>query len=999
MIDAQRRALAALKFNLAPTPDDVWRPSPYHVAELHREVVEQVIDGVNEARGTEAPLGMVIRGTAGAGKTHLLGLVRQRTQHDGGYFFLVSLVGGKTFWESTALCIVDGLLRETVGGPNQLAVALRRLATKVGLGPAARDAIAGEGQLRPETLDEFITLLRRNDRTIGQDVQDTARALVLHVAEDLDAQDVGYAYLNSLDLADYPQRCQWGLSVAARSPQQVVRDVSRLLALSGGPTLIAYDQLDTLFSQTAAGLLRADDRADATSASVLGQVADGLMSLREVTRATLVVVACLPDTWEIIKRDAAGPVADRFREGTVLHRVTTGKVGLAIVRKRLESRYGEVGFHPPYPTWPIRELAFTESSFFTPRRLLKRVEQHAADCLRANRILELEHLEDAPNQLPAPQPVAAIDFSALDRRFAGLVQEAYVADALAHETEDRIMPLLLGAGLQALVEELDDKAYKQDPPPSARPALHARLRQTLDESIEDEVHWAFRAIAHPHPIAIMSRIRAASTMAGLDASVPKRQVFLLRNSPWPTSPATAAMVRAFHDAGGRTLPIAPDDLKVFEALRVLQAEYHEHFAEWLASRTPASRTALFQAVLGGSSTADDAPGAPAEPVPMAGDAPPYALRIGAGVDSGQPFDLELEALRDTAVVFAGSGAGTTVLMRRLVEECALRGVSAIVVDHGTDLTRLGQPWPQTPSAFTPLDRAKARDYLADTDVVVWDSGRLPALPVLPDLAAVRDDPEEFAVALDLAVASLAPRAMVDGATARDQQGRAVLHDALRHLATGELEALLDLLADLPSGVTQLAKGERIAAQLADTLRAVLVTDPTFAAAGVDVGEMVTAPAGKRARVSVVSLAGLASEEQRQDVVDRLQMALYGWIRRQPADDAPLSGLLVLDEAPNTAATLALLDQARRHGLGLIVATQTPRGLHPQIAERAGTLFFGRLISPIQIAAARELSTSRGGTTLEGLGVLPAGQFEVVAAGRPSASVRTPLCLTHHSRTT
>jgi hypothetical protein len=378
-----------------------------------------------------------------------------------------------------------------------------------------------------------------------------------------------------------------------------------------------------------------------------------------------------------------------------------------------------------------------------------------------------------------------------------------------------------------------------------------------------------------------------------------------------------------------------------------------------------------------------------------GDAHPYAVRIGAIVESGEPFDLDLEALRHAAVVLAGSGAGTTVLLRRLVEECALRGISAIVVDHGTDLARLGEPWPETPPAFTPLDRDKARDYLADTDVVVW--GRRLALAALPDLAALHDEPGEFAVALDVAVAALAPRALVDGGTARDQQGRAVLHDALRHLATGDLDALLDLLADLPAGVTQLAKGERIAAQLADTLRAARVTDPEFGVAGVDVGEMLTPPAGKRARVSVVSLPVLATEEQRRDMVDRLQMALYAWIRRHPAGDAPLRGLLVLDEAPSTGATLALLDQARRHGLGLIVATQTPRGLHPQIAERAGTLFFGRLISPIQIAAARELAASRGGAPPEGLGVLPAGQFEVVRSGHPSAPVRTPLCLTHHPR--
>ena len=104
------------------------------------------------------------------------------------------------------------------------------------------------------------------------------------------------------------------------------------------------------------------------------------------------------------------------------------------MRKRLESRYADVGFTPPYPTWPIRELAFTESSFFTPRKLLKRVEQHAAACLRANQVIELTHLED---ESPADglsgtelSPGAEIDFAGLDRRFAVLLQEAHIDEAL-----------------------------------------------------------------------------------------------------------------------------------------------------------------------------------------------------------------------------------------------------------------------------------------------------------------------------------------------------------------------------------------------------------------------------------------------------------------------------------------------------------------------------------------------------------------------------------------
>ena len=126
----EREALNSLKFNSAPTADDVWRPSPHHVGQLHREVVERVFDGVDLARRSaedSSPLGVVIQGPSGAGKTHMLGMVRERTQREGGYFFLISLLDGKAFWESAALCLVGGLLKQGADGRTQLAVFLDRL--------------------------------------------------------------------------------------------------------------------------------------------------------------------------------------------------------------------------------------------------------------------------------------------------------------------------------------------------------------------------------------------------------------------------------------------------------------------------------------------------------------------------------------------------------------------------------------------------------------------------------------------------------------------------------------------------------------------------------------------------------------------------------------------------------------------------------------------------------------------------------------------------------
>src|SRR5689334_14770298 len=104
--DGERRLLSSLLSSLHPIPtqDDIWRGSPYDVPELHAKPARDVllaVDGMR-AEASAQPYGVAVLGRAGAGKTHLLGALREQIQRDLGYFFLVSLNSGKTFWPSIA---------------------------------------------------------------------------------------------------------------------------------------------------------------------------------------------------------------------------------------------------------------------------------------------------------------------------------------------------------------------------------------------------------------------------------------------------------------------------------------------------------------------------------------------------------------------------------------------------------------------------------------------------------------------------------------------------------------------------------------------------------------------------------------------------------------------------------------------------------------------------------------------------------------------------------
>ncbi|MFC7646930.1 ATP-binding protein [Streptosporangium lutulentum] len=185
---------------------------------------------------------------------------------------------------------------------------------------------------------------------------------------------------------------------------------------------------------------------------------------------------------------------------------------------------------------------------------------------------------------------------------------------------------------------------------------------------------------------------------------------------------------------------------------------------------------------------------------------PY-IALGTAVNGDAPVGVELEALRKHTAIFAGSGSGKTVLIRNLIERCALQGVSAIVLDPNNDLARMGDPWPEAPEQWASGDAARAAEYLTYTDVVVWTPGLTLGRPLsfqpLPDFASVLDDADEFNEAIEVAVASIVPKAKLGANTHKAQLGQAVLRETLKYYARRggptSLAGLIEMLSALPEG--------------------------------------------------------------------------------------------------------------------------------------------------------------------------------------------------------
>ncbi|HET6711780.1 helicase HerA domain-containing protein [Amycolatopsis sp.] len=1028
MDEGARRALQHLRFDWAASTEDVWRPSSTHVPELNEHALRAIMAAFDDADASpgSSPLSVAVVGEHGSGKTHVLGAAHQQVSHRG-YFFPVSL-HIRDFWTGIAKSYLEGLRQPGPDGRSQQARWLDLLANRLKLSLEQEARLASRASMTKPFLDEIIDRLERLSPRWGRESRHVARALVLLETGDTTARDLAESYLTGDEESVAGERIRWDILPTARPARERVRAISRLLALTG-PTLLTIDQIDELTGRSTRG----SEDVEPETLDVLDQFMVGLMDLRDTTARTATVVACQPHSWEQIRRFAIGSALDRFEQPEIhLGRIPSPEVGRALIAAWFAPRYEKAGFSAPYPTWPVLPQAFDEVVHLNARQLLQTVRRHVQSCLDSGELREMTTLQEQPQHVRVVEAPSAL--SVLDEKFATLVSTVDVRDALQPETENTRMSEILEGALNCYAIERAGP-FEVAPRPGGNPWFHAQLRQPAENAGADR-SWSFRAIATTSAPSSQRVLKRVQDSAGLDPAFPHRRAYVLRTGNWPTATLKAGKRLAdFRKAGGVLIDgVSHDDLKVFAALTQLRNAMDPEFDTWLRARTPASRTTLFRAVFGapgpsgnGATPAPEPPSDPVEPLfawpptdqdsdpaPLTGPEPEDVPAVPLGTaEDGTDVRGSLLSLRKHTAVFAGSGSGKTVLLRRLIEECALQGVSSIVLDPNNDLARLGDRWPAPPPGWRPGDAVRAERYLRETEVVVWtprvEGGRPLSFQPLPDLATLVDDPDEFGQALETAVAALAPRARVAGATAKADRAQALLREVLTefaHRGGGDLEAFLDLLADLPEGITSFTRASTVATDLAETLRAAVINDPLFGGRGTafDPAALLTPTSGKRARISVISLVGLPGDQQRQGFVNQLQMALFAWIKNHPAGDRPLRGLFVMDEAQTlapsgamtacTASTLALVSQARKYGLGLVFATQAPKGIHNRIVGNTATQYFGFINSPVQVAAAKEMAAQRGSSVVD-ISRLGAGEFYLVTEGEPFRRISSPMCLSHH----
>lgn len=384
--------------------------------------------------------------------------------------------------------------------------------------------------------------------------------------------------------------------------------------------------------------------------------------------------------------------------------------------------------------------------------------------------------------------------------------------------------------------------------------------------------------------------------------------------------------------------------------------------------------------------------------------------------------LDSRDLVTHGVILGMTGSGKTGLGIALLEEAALDGVPALVIDPKGDLANLLLAFPDlAPGDFepwVPADEAARRGIppaalaaetaqtwqrgLADwdqepdrirrlraaADVVVYTPGSTAGRPVsvLASFSAppeaTRQDPELFGERVQSTVSGLL--GLLDLPADPLKSREHLLLSALFQKAWAEgqdlgLEELIRQVQSPPVtrvGILELDSffpaGERF--ELAMRLNA-LVASPSFQTwlqgEPLDPARLLSTPEG-RPRIAIFSISHL-SDAERMFFVTLLLDATLAWVRGLSGTTS-LRALLFMDEVlgylppvanpPSKRPMLTLLKQARAFGLGLVLATQNPVDLDYKALANAGTWFVGRLQTERDRMRVREGLSQALGTAVD-----------------------------------
>jgi hypothetical protein len=978
-------------------PGAVWQTDLFDVASIHeaaRETYGRLLRRAGDGGAVHGKI-FLVRGTAGSGKTHLMRAFRHAAHDMGGYVGYFQMVSRSDDYTRYALAyLIDSLdkpYREQAG------TGLARLAREVFDAINAPDADKEALATADAESDAARLVNRLADAAVGgkfdaNDI-DIVRALLYLFAPGPRLKSCVMKWLRCEDMTPDDRALIGGMPnyPAEGGPLRMIAGLGRVAAAANAaPLVLLVDQLEETYDKHKAG-----DEAGQRFRDAI----DALVNVAAHVPTCVVVVACLDDLYDGLKKLLPGPKRDRLEGETppVTLRASVDAAGAeAVVARRLEHVFSECQVDSgDDPLTPFRREDFKHLAGQTIRNVLLWVHEHHRRCRDAGGWVT----PPAGTVPPPPPPPPIRDLEQLWNDF-------------------KAKPQSLGVGDEPALAELLAYAVR---------TVSAEFPPGVDFSADLDTRFVTASVAGDGGKRFVAVCDKGTQGGGLGKQVQESvkkanglPVVFARSTDFPKTAAQVAkdIAKLVKPAGtGMKVVVSDSDWRAMAAFKAFHAQHHTHpgFAAWQRDNKPLSGLPALRAILDLDAVAVAVPPPPMVPPPVVEPAKsppaPKPVAVGKpretpttdgvarlGVSRGAipaPVDVPFADLCRHAAFLGGSGSGKTTAALAVLEQLLVAGVPAVMIDRKGDLARYADPDAWAVPEPDP-GRAERRRLLHDRlDIALYtpgsSAGRPIAIPVVPDLAGLpRAAQEELA---GYAAAGLAGmmgykekpgdpklvilRKAVEVAGRAASVGQPITPRGLQQLVAQMDESLL-AETDGFDGKHFKKLGEDLLTLVVGQQRLLEDGEP------LDVDDLL----GRgllpgKTRLAVISTQWLGSAADFW--VGQFFAAFDRWRAKSPSKT--LQAVLLLDEAthylpagaskPAAKAPLeSLLRQGRSAGLGVFLSTQSPGDLDYKGRDQVLTWLIGRVKEPTALNKLKPM-LERQPAAIDKLAGQAAGEFYLV----------------------
>jgi GTPase SAR1 family protein len=1033
----------------------IWRESPFDVESVHaqaREQFQQLLAQVATPPGLDSGRICLLLGESGSGKTNLVRSFRNHVHYNGrGFVGYMQMTTAATDYNRYILSNLIDSLDQPYYESNGTTSGLLRLSNAIATRCDDPEAIEALREIPDLSQEEIVGVVRRAAERFTEQLRyadndlDLIYALLFLQRNNHVLKRSVLKYLRCEELSPRDREYLGGI-VPRRGeddPQKLIEQFGRLVqGFDSHCLVLCVDQFEEMFqlSDAEAHFRRA--------MATLCTIADRVPS-------SIIVISCLEDYYKALRTRLTRSILDRLENDPPPVRLETERTEKE-VEELISHRLGYLyetsiaGFSQSDPLFVDNPL-YPIPSTFVKNLVRSRTRDVISECwkLREASIAARHIVEHSPR--PSSGSTGGdTDARTVEKAKTRLEQAwndylAQYSDELPDD--DASLVELFGWAIQACGEELES-GHRFDATVKGN-AINVRVTAKAQKPNKNRplVEEIFVALCNrgPQGNGLRTQIEAAEEEAG------KRTLALIRWGEFPPQSRktlVAAKLAEVIKNGGRRAVVEDSDWRTIAAFREFRKahEKNEHFNTWLMAENHLSRLLPIIHVLAlddlndplSAADSSAAPptlvsqGAPT-PVVVTPSTPPPTQTVAETKPSAptvraatsptstgplvlgmtnelitSPVTLDPETLCSHAAFLGSTRSGKTTLALNVIEQLALRGIPAILVDRKGDLAGYARDdlW-EKPQANLAL-REIGLNLRQRIDVALFtpgsSKGRQLAISVIPsELTGLNEEEREQAARH----AADALGGMLDYKhTGRDKALRVILAQAIHLLATYgdpqklDLSSLIEFIDSAsPSLVHAVGKLDlklfNTLVQNLETLRLsakeVLSADGEKLDAELLFGLGPHARPG-RTRLSIISTKSLGNNAKILFWVSQLLLSLNRWVARSPSPR--LQGVVLFDEAdvylpaqsqPATKAPLEnLLRRARSGGLGILLATQSPGDLDYKCRDNIRSWFVGRVTQQVALEKMKPLLNDARVNVANRIPGQETGEFHLIQDGQVTA---------------